>query len=227
MKTYMLGTALVCGLSAVAVFVAADPNAPLAVEAAQEKHPHAGAVLSAAREYKSWPRVSEKVLPAPTMCRPMPWPLTSESDDDGTHGRKLYYLYARDVDAYLSVGKPSIDIPLLAAAPTPNGQVIVKESWHPEEAREHAIPSDDQLLLDGRLVGPGEQAELFLMLKVGDRDTAGTDQGWIYATTTPDGTTVTGIGLIASCMGCHENAAYDRQFGLAYKELFVDHPDEK
>jgi len=226
----MLGTALVCGLIAVAVYVAIGPDVRGVVTPAEGKHSHEAAVLAAAREYKSWPRVTDTVQVAPELCvftPPEPLIFTSDSDDAFTHGRKLYYLFARDVDAYLSVGRASSEISLLSVVAAPKEQVIVKESWHPKAVAESAEGREDAVLLDNQWVVPGEQNALFMMLKVGDRDTEGTDQGWIYATTTPDGATVTGIGLIESCMGCHENAPYDRQFGLANKRVHVQQPGEE
>jgi hypothetical protein len=51
------------------------------------------------------------------------------------------------------------------------------------------------------------QGPLFLMLKSGG--------DWTYATATPDGTTITAYGKLASCMECHESdRTRDRMFGL-------------
>ena len=47
-----------------------------------------------------------------------------------------------------------------------------------------------------------KQADLFIMLKL-DSKTPETDEGWVYATTTPDGQRVTAAGRIESCMNCH------------------------
>lgn len=59
----------------------------------------------------------------------------------------------------------------------------------------------------------GPIAGLFLMMKEEPR-TAGTDQGWIYATLAADRKAITAIGKIPSCMGCHQQAPHDRLFGL-------------
>ena len=108
-------------------------------------------------------------------------PRLSASRDPETHGRKLYYLYAKDNLAYHHA--KDLD--------QPAGQVIVKESW---------IPGKE------KTKGP-----LFMMIKTGAEDS---DAGWIYATTTPDGKTITSSGKVASCMECHQGAKRDRIFGL-------------
>jgi hypothetical protein len=47
-----------------------------------------------------------------------------------------------------------------------------------------------------------------------DRKTPATDDGWVYGTLTPDGKTVTGVGRLENCMGCHQKAPHGRLFGL-------------
>jgi hypothetical protein len=146
---------------------------------AVEAEPRLGEI---AREYPSYGRVDDVQRRAPTDCRaPEPAPLRqSASRDLETHGRKLYYLYAKDREAYR----------MSRELAQPLGQVLVKESWVPNR-----IP----------VRGP-----LFVMIKTGEPDS---DAGWIYATITPDGKTVTASGKIASCMECHQ-AKRDRLFGL-------------
>ncbi len=58
-----------------------------------------------------------------------------------------------------------------------------------------------------------QKGPLFVMLRK-DHSTPGTDQGWVYATLTPDGKTVTSAGRVASCMECHVRAEHGRLFGL-------------
>jgi len=140
-------------------------------------------ILEPAGRYAEWGRVDDTERLATTLCsvQPPPPPRLSASRDARTHGRKLYYLFAKDTLAYHHAKE--LDQPL--------GQVLVKESW---------IPGTE------KVKGP-----LFMMIKTGDADS---DAGWIYATTTPDGTTVTSAGKIASCMECHQGAKRDRMFGL-------------
>jgi hypothetical protein len=101
----------------------------------------------------------------------------------------LYYLYARNREAYR----------LIHELPQPVGQVIVKESWIPAATSTFAKPAT------------GARGPLFLMMKTGEPDS---DDGWIYATATPDGKSITSWGKLASCMECHQSAKHDRLFGL-------------
>ncbi len=82
-------------------------------------------VFSAA-QYRRFERVDEVPRVAPTMCRPpVDLPRVSVSRDESTHGKKLYYLYAKDRGAYLHAR--DLD--------QPEGQVVVKESWFPGDER--------------------------------------------------------------------------------------------
>jgi hypothetical protein len=69
----------------------------------------------------------------------------------------------------------------------------------------------------------GERGPLFIMYRT-EKNTPGTDNGWVYGTLTPDGKTVTSAGRVASCMGCHTEAPYPKEpkcegrlFGLPEK----------
>ena len=134
--------------------------------------------------YPSYGRVDDVRRWAPMMCKtpaPAP-PRVSASRDPETHGRKLYYLYAKNREAYRMVRE----------LPQPVGQVLVKESWVPGK--------------------PLTRGPLFVMMKTGEADS---DEGWVYATFTPDGKTITASGKIASCMECHQSArTNDRLFGV-------------
>lgn len=171
-------------------------------------------VLAAAADYLKYPMATRDAGVAPAACAaspPPPGAKFSNSDDDDSHGKKLYYLFAKD-DADYNTGK--------GAAPV--GQVIVKESWLAEATdepqtrwKEHS--SGHEVIATA---WQGEQAyvakekgPLFLMLKLA-ADTPGTDNGWVYATTSPDGTVVNEAGKLQNCMGCHEDAPRDRLFGL-------------
>jgi hypothetical protein len=83
-------------------------------------------LLKAAAEYEAWRTADNDMRWAPVLCSdPRPWPVAfSTSKDWSTHGQKLYSLFARNRGAYRSLrGGDSVEI----------GQVVVKQSWLPEE----------------------------------------------------------------------------------------------
>ncbi|HQR08399.1 MAG TPA: hypothetical protein PLN21_16335 [Gemmatales bacterium] len=92
---------------------------------AGEQRFHA-ALLDAAAHFKAWGRVDDEMRWAPYLCRmPNPGqPRPSASTDGATHGQKLYSLFARKRDEYFY---------LIPAQDVSVGQMIVKESWVPEE----------------------------------------------------------------------------------------------
>lgn len=112
----------------------------------------------------------------------------------------------------------------------PNGphddQVVVKQSWkvepvttsynpgslpQPNNDGDHFYPYAKGP--DGGVFRASEPAGLYIMFKL-DPSTPETDEGWVYATITPDGQ-VTAAGRVASCMGCHETSAtHERLFGV-------------
>lgn len=75
------------------------------------------------RNYADFGQVDHVARVAPRMCKEpsRPRKRLSASRDEDTHGRKLYYLFAKDRLAYLK----SRD------ADQPEGQILVKESWIP------------------------------------------------------------------------------------------------
>ena len=151
-----------------------------------------------AAEYSRWGRVDDEMRWAPGLCR-MPTPAKariSASDDTGTHGRKLYTLYARDPVAY---GAP----PSMMQATGSSGlsdisQVLVKEAFTPVETTQqrnmNLLPAEH----DGKPL---------------KSDPAATDAGWVYGTIAADMKTITAAGKIDSCIGCHQ-ALPGRLFGL-------------
>lgn len=203
-------------------------------------------LLTAAREYQAWGRVDEHPNLAPMLCRApqgldfgFPSHARLSGADDAQHGRKLYYLYAgleqQSVrHLYRALGTP-------AAEPIPVGFVIVKQSWMAKPSAEaissepgDAVEPDSKhdMALDqpspitwveheGQRLDVGEQAELFVMAKLGDSELPGTDAGWIYGTLTPDGLTVTSAGRVQRCMDCHEAAAHERLFGLQETKAYA------
>lgn len=77
------------------------------------------------QEYRRWGRVDDEMRWAPTLCR-MPMPSTGRISDaaSGPHGRKLYYVYAKDRASYLAATDPE-----KKDRSSPVGQVIVKEAY--------------------------------------------------------------------------------------------------
>jgi hypothetical protein len=141
----------------------------------------------------------------------------SFSKDPTTHGDKLYFLHAKDRDAYL---KPP-------ASGSPVGQSIVKESWFPEEIepcglwRRHvqiqdlkSVGKNPVATKDGKTYLASKIVGLFILAKL-DPKTEGTDNGWIYGTVTPEGK-VTASGRVGYCMRCHESKP-DRLYGMNSK----------
>jgi hypothetical protein len=171
-------------------------------------------VKEIAATYTSYGRVDDELRWAPWLCR-MPMPATahpSTSQDAATHGRKLYSVFVRDHEHY-----PDAQI----------GQVVVKESWVPElttfakqaipyAEQPHGIEADHFVPYavgeDGKVYRAGRKAGLFVMFKTAGG--AQTDDGWVYATTTPEGV-VTSAGREFECMHCHEKAPHGRLFGVA------------
>jgi hypothetical protein len=182
-------------------------------------------LLKVAEKYAGYGRVDDEMRWAPGLCRgPLPGQARfSRSPDEATHGLKLYSVFAGDRSAYLSA----------ADRPSPVGQVLVKESWVPEEVKRD--PLAGQTGLPGTALAPGKdlaradhfnpfaqkggkvykaarKSDLFIMMKL-PPETPGTDGGWVYGTVTPDGKTVTSAGRVVSCVRCHEMRP-DRRFGL-------------
>jgi hypothetical protein len=104
--------------------------------------------------------------------------------------------------------------------------VLVKESFKPVVAEKAAARSDDPVVasedqaVSERYV-PGERAGLFITAKL-DPALAGTDQGWVYATTTPDASRILQAGVIQSCVECHQETARDRLYGPRWSWPLVD-----
>lgn len=189
------------------VVIAAPIAAPV------ENDPRWHATLRAiAAGYSQWGRVDDEMRWAPGLCR-MPTPARariSASDDRGTHGRKLYTLYAKDPVAYGArpSAMPGPDQPDLSDI----SQVLVKEAFKPVETDQqhnlHLRPAEH----DGKLYLPGEALGLYVLFKPRRSDVA-TDAGWVYGTIAADMTTITGAGKIDSCMSCHQSLP-GRLFGL-------------
>jgi hypothetical protein len=193
---------------------AAADHAPLAFE--QQ-------ILDIAAAYTAWGRVDDELRWAPWLCRaPSPGiARASQSDDESTHGRKLYSVFAKNHAAYPDGPQ--------------DGQVVVKQSWVPELVpdADAGVPPNRFITdagieadhfypyakgPDGGIFQASKPAGLFIMFKL-DPATPDTDEGWVYATVSPDGQ-VTAAGRVASCMGCHETSAtHERLFGVPLSPL--------
>lgn len=167
--------------------------------------------------YSRWGRVDDEFRWAPALCR-LPRPATariSGSSDEATHGRKLYTLYAMDPVAYgapasMMIGEEQ-DLGIEGFS-----QVIVKEAFAPVPLAE--APSRLDRLQpaehEGKRYAAGEPKGLYLMMKIAGKKTKGTDEGWVYGTVAADGKTLTSLGVIDSCAGCHRQAGPSRLFGM-------------
>jgi hypothetical protein len=192
-----------------------------------------------AKEYKAYRRVSAELHWSPAMCRMPEAPAVklSAAPDGSPHGRKLYFLYARDGDAYDTMSRHGLDdknqpVADAPACSNPVGQAVVKEAFTPVPAASELDhykelkqlfyadpkgPSTKELERyahddHDELVRAGDLAALFVMLKL-EPATKGTDRGWVYATINPDLSTITSMGVIESCMNCHEQTDRDRLYG--------------
>lgn len=209
MRTLALLPALLAGCSGLAV----EPD-PGAVPAQGENNPQFQARLrELAADYESYARVDDELHWAPYLCRlPMPsYPRRSASTHLDTHGQKLYYVFAKDRDAYLGRG---------GKTPSGVGQVVVKEAWEVEEVPATTPYDPGQspvryLKENGRLFHARQKSGLFIMYRL-DPSTPDTDNGWVYGTLMPDGKSVTSAGRVGACMGCHQQAPHERLFGINY-----------
>lgn len=202
----------------------------------------ADALLIAARDYWRWGRVDEIMRVAPAPCADpntqilqtgVPSHIRRSRANDSEHGQKLYYLFA-GLDGYSArdhyVGLEH------DPSPIPLGFTIVKESWKAASEPNASIAKPKKTTLTPEPVTfvlhrdqplyIGEQAELFIMIKLGPPDLEGTDAGWIYGTVTADGRIVTSMGKVEPCMDCHEAAPHERLFGLQTTRALVDIPNE-
>lgn len=173
------------------------------------------ALTTAIDEYLRYGMVNAIALPAPELCRSVgptePRPLMSQSEDDSSHGQKLYFLFAKDISHYM--GQES--------TPAPVGQTIVKESWTSIESnpnarnlRNHASGNriNPRANVGGKTLELGARKNFFVMTKLA-KDTPKTDEGWVYGVVDSDTRKVISSGRVASCMYCHKDANNDRMFG--------------
>lgn len=185
--TCILLVALACTTACNGLSTAADP--------VDENDPRWHSVVrDIADHYTTWMRLDDALRWAPTLCSiPVVTGRVSEASPATPHGRKLYTLYVKDAVAYGA--KPTASLWTDEANPSSGlvalEQVIVKQAWTPRELE---------------VEGPPAQPSPF------DKPVAPTDEGWVYAAVSADGT-IRGAGRMASCMECHEKRA-DRLFGV-------------
>jgi hypothetical protein len=212
---HLIRLSTLCGLAALILAGTAslysEPNSSAEGEGSGQDKEFVKKLQAAAKAYPLFGRVDDEARWAPGLCRePMPAQARfSKSSDETTHGQKLYSLFAKDRDDYMAA----------PAKASPVGQVLIKESWVPEEvkARPSSVTIDDThfdryVRRDGKLYKASKLAGLYIMMKL-DPKTPGTDEGWIYGTVSADGETVTSSGRVESCMKCHETKK-ERLFGL-------------
>jgi hypothetical protein len=188
-------------------------------------------LLSIAQRYPQFRLASPEPAWAIASCRLVsPGEMTgvpSRSDDQRTHGSKIYKLWVSDFDAYkrLSRVEPRdknaplpdpavIEKPIVSA---PVGLTLVKETFESVEVPRTEEPKPNpyrrDLVVDGdRAFRQGAPAELFIMTKL-DPKTPDTDNGWVYAVVSTDCKSVLRSGRIESCMNCHEQTTRDRLYG--------------
>ncbi len=113
------------------------------------------------------------------------------------------------------------------------GQAIVLESWTARESEIHipdwSTPNDEVWELattyevddtagtiplvnrDGKTYYAAEKSGLFMMLKADENNPHEMEHamnGWIFATTTPDGGTINELGKVQNCVDCHQHAPH-------------------
>lgn len=168
-------------------------------------------LLKIAAEYQSYSKVDDMSRWAPALCAmpPPPKARVSKSKDTSTHGKKLYYLFAKHRNEYME-NKTGVA-----------GQVVVKESWlaPPTEATKTNEDKSTEQAASGKTRSPfapdvlGPKSGLYIMY-LADAKTPDSDEGWVYGTVTADGKTVTSAGRVKSCMSCHISAPHERLFGM-------------
>jgi hypothetical protein len=190
-----------------------DRQGPSATQ--EREQAHRAKLLEIAGKYKTLELIDGRMRVAPAPCAapdfPRPEHRVSRSDDESTHGRKLYTLYAKKFEfgpaSYVMQSKPN------DALEPVKGQIVVKESWIAAEVKPGAHAPTDAIGPDGKRYKPGAKGPLFVMFQTDPNDPLA-DEGWVYGTLTPDGKTVTGVGRLESCMKCHQSAPHGRLFGL-------------
>lgn len=181
------------------------------------------AIKTAAEKYLDFAMVNTTGLEAaaarvaPVDCRPIlpagmledPAARMSQVESDSGHGRKLYFLFAKDIAHYVNSD----------GSESPVGQVLIKESWtavpgNPDarNLRSHSSGNrvNPRVTVGGETLKLGKRKDLFVMLKQAPK-TEGTDGGWVYGVVDPKSYEIKSSGAVASCIVCHEGEK-DRLF---------------
>ena len=172
-------------------------------------------LIEIAANYHKYEKVDGQMRMAPVLCAPALPPRPdyrlSRSDDEATHGKKLYTLFAAKVDL---ITRTYTGEARFAGNKQPlTDQVIVKESFIAEELKKGEENFHSPAGPDGKRYKAGAKGPLFVMYQTDAKD-PNSDDGWVYGTLTPDGKTVTGVGRLENCMSCHQKAPHGRLFGL-------------
>ena len=175
-------------------------------------------LIAAAEDYLRFGMVNSIAKPAPADCMPAgpdsPQPFMSQSEHEASHGKKLYFLFAKEIGHYVN---PEGD-------PAPVGQVVVKEAWTSSPSNpaarnlvNHASGNrvNPRAVVGDQTLEIGQRQNFFVMAKLA-KNTPKTDQGWVYGIVEADTKKVLASGKVASCMSCHVEAANDRLFGCKY-----------
>jgi hypothetical protein len=166
-----------------------------------------------ASAYTSYSKVVPELQVAPALCKapipPKP-PSTlfhSASSDEWTHGKKLYYLFASDAEAYTRDGGHE-------GTKQPDNQVLVKEAYVAEASEWD--PKDPEMIGEGsKFWKKGARASLFVMARNASGDAR--EGKWEFGTVAPNGDVAVEGTATAACHDCHDRKP-DGLFGLK-KEL--------
>src|SRR5262249_22778432 len=131
-------------------------------------------LLSIAKDYSHWGRVDDEARWAPLDCRASiaGSHRFSQSDDEATHGQKIYALYALNRDAYIALNNAlprdaavGLSPPHQSELPDVCDQIIVKESFLPAEMNPGDRIDDDvqPAIRDGKAYRAGAKRDLFIM----------------------------------------------------------------
>lgn len=163
-------------------------------------------------------QLNEVAVPkvAPELCRPAspliqtePEPRFSDAGEEAAHGKKLYFLFAKDIAHYTNRD----------GSESPVGQTLVKEAWaskpgnpNARNLRTHAsaVRISPRVKVGDQTLEIAERTDLFVMVKQAV-DAGGTDEGWVYGVIDSDSREVKSAGAVASCISCHEGQT-DRLF---------------
>lgn len=210
----LLGSSLVLSAAGAGCSGATDPvTTPTADPGATSTTPATGSagppqdagrverIKAAADAYVRYDKVAPELHVAPTLCAAPPpskpqFLTRSDSADTWSHGKKLYYLFASDAEAYRRDGGRE-------GTKQPDGQVLVKESYVAEES---AFDAKEEMVGEGaKFWKKGARASLFVMTRHEGK--------WEFGTVSPTGEIAVDGTATAGCHDCHDKKP-DGLFGL-------------